>query len=99
MDNQSKFSEVVSKAWSDPNFKKRLMSNPRETLQAAGIKVPPGIRISIVENTDDNVTIVLPRKPSGELSDAQLDQISAGGGRTGREDPTIRTCSMAPTCW
>lgn len=75
-----KYAKMIAKAWKDPNFKKKLLSDPANAMKEMGIKVPGDMRIRCVENTDNEVTIVLPRNPNknGELNDTQLNQLAAG---------------------
>lgn len=80
--NWSQMGEVVAKAWSDPEYKARLLSDATSVLKEAGIDYGPGVEVKIVENTDAVRYITLPQPPSeAELSEEQLDRV-AGGGRT-----------------
>jgi len=43
---------VVAKAWTDPEFRKRLLANGREAVAGLGIKMPPHHRhLVVLENT------------------------------------------------
>lgn len=55
--------KVIAKAWTDEAFKKRLLSNPSETLRGEGIDVPGDVEVRAVENTNKVVYFVLPPKP------------------------------------
>ncbi len=72
------YGQVVAKAWADDDFKQRLLTDPAAVLQAEGIAVPEGVELRAVENTDKVLYFMLPPKPSGELSDEQLDQVAGG---------------------
>lgn len=76
-DMNKKMSQIIAKAWSDGNFKTKLLANPMETLQAEGIEVPKGIKVNAVENTDEQFFLVIPKAP-GDLTDEQLDAVSGG---------------------
>ena len=78
MQRDSLFSKIVAKAWADEDFKRHLLDHPVETLRAEGANVPDGVRVRIVENTTDDVTLVLPRKPAHELSERELASASGG---------------------
>lgn len=78
MQRDSLFSKIVAKAWADEAFKQRLLAHPVETLRAEGAAVPDGVRVTIVENTADDVTLVLPRKPGNELSERELAGAAGG---------------------
>ena len=73
------YAKVVARAWSDPAFKADLIANPGATLAAAGVPVPPGVTIKVVENTDTVVHVVLPPAPAqSELSEDALEKVTAG---------------------
>ena len=72
-----KMGQIIAKAWSDAEFKARLLANPAEILQAEGIEVPAGVKVNAVENTNEQFFLVIPNKPD-ELSDEQLDNVSGG---------------------
>ena len=77
-DTMRAFQKVVAKTWSDPAFKARLTADPRRVLAEHGVSIPEGVEVKIVENTDTLVHVALPPKPSGDLSDEQLDQAAGG---------------------
>lgn len=72
-----KISKIIAKAWSDANFKAKLLANPAEILQAEGIEVPAGVKVNAVENTNEQFFLVIPKAP-GELSDEQLGSVAGG---------------------
>jgi len=61
--------DIISRAWEDDAFKGRLKSNPECTLEECGINLAGVSRIYIHENSEDEVHIVIPRRP------ADLDRI------------------------
>ncbi|MBF0333312.1 MAG: NHLP leader peptide family RiPP precursor [Alphaproteobacteria bacterium] len=69
---------IIAKAWADEAFKARLIADPAATLLAEGVAVPTNVTLKVVENTDTVVHIVLPPKPTDELSAEALDGISGG---------------------
>jgi len=73
-----KMGQVIARAWSDADFKARLLADPAETLRAEGIEVPAGVKVKAVENTDEQFYLVIPQKPD-DLSEEQLDQVAGGG--------------------
>lgn len=78
-ENSIKIGQIVSKAWSDPVFKQRLLANPASIAREYGLEVPAGIELRVVEDTDSVHHVILPPKPSSrELSDAQLEQVAGG---------------------
>jgi hypothetical protein len=77
------YAKVVTKAWSDPEYKARLMSDPKAVLAEAGVDVTEGVEIEVHEDTDTTMHMVLPASPAGEtLSEQDLEQI-AGGASSG----------------
>ena len=73
------YTQVVTKAWHDEGFKRRLVSEPQVVLQEHDLPVPDGKTVRVVENTADTVHLVLSPKPAeGELSDEQLEQVAGG---------------------
>ena len=49
---QAKYGKVIAKAWSDTAFKSRLLSNPKAVLIEAGVEVPAGVSVKVVEDTE-----------------------------------------------
>jgi len=72
-----KMGQIIARAWSDADFKARLLADPAGTLRAAGIEVPAGVKVKAVENTDEQFYLVIPQKPE-ELSEEQLDHVTGG---------------------
>jgi hypothetical protein len=77
--------EIIAKAWKDPNFKKKLLENPKEALKECGIKVPENVKIKVIENSEQNYTFVIPQSPANaaQLSEQELEKISASRGCPG----------------
>ncbi len=57
--------DVVTRAASDSAFRTQLLSAPADTLNAAGIDVPSGTSVSVLENTSSLVNLVIAPKPDG----------------------------------
>ena len=70
--------KIIVKAWCDPALKAELIANPAAALKAEGIDVPAGMAVTVLENTDKQFHLVLPPKPTGELSDKDLDGVAGG---------------------
>jgi len=51
--------KVVAKAWTDPEFKARLLDNGTAAVGELGFKGPQGEHIVVVENTDDTHNVVV----------------------------------------
>ncbi|MEM7554361.1 MAG: NHLP leader peptide family RiPP precursor [Cyanobacteria bacterium P01_A01_bin.84] len=89
--NREEFAaSLITKAWQDENFKKELMSNPKAVIQReTGQEVPDGIKVTILEETPNQVYFVIPNKPnvdsSEELSDEALEAVAGGGAIFGKK--------------
>ncbi|MBP2000715.1 hypothetical protein J2Z69_001746 [Paenibacillus shirakamiensis] len=56
--------QVIQKAWQDPSFKAKLVSNPKAAIQEAlGVSLPDHINIQTVQETPDQFFLVLPANP------------------------------------
>jgi hypothetical protein len=78
-DDAATYGKIVARAWRDPAFKAKLIANPEAVLKEAGMTVPGGVTVKVVENTETHRHFVLPPKPTGQLSDEALDDAAGGG--------------------
>ena len=92
-EHAKKMGRLTAKAWSDENFKKKLVSDPAATLKAEGVdlKLPAGVSLRAVENTEKVFYVVIPAKPA-DLSDEELEKVA--GGVIG----CVRPCATQPPC-
>ena len=74
--------KTIARAWRDPAFKARLLADPHAVLKEAGVAAPAGVTVKVVESTDSHVHLVLPPRPTGELSDADLDKVAGGAAQS-----------------
>ena len=73
------YGKAVARAWSDSAYKDQLLRDPRAALSGVGADLPPGIEISVVENSANRMHLVLPAPPpEGEVGDEQLAAASGG---------------------
>ena len=72
-----KYAKLIAKAWSDESFKEKLMSDSRAILEAEGISVPPGVDVKVMEQTETQLFVVIPKKPPIEQYDVLPDRIQA----------------------
>ena len=77
---QKAYGKLVTKAWSDAEFKAELLADPMKVFKENSMEVPEGIEVRIVENTADTLHFILPPEPSDALSDEQLVAAAGGGG-------------------
>jgi hypothetical protein len=76
-----KQNEVIAKAWKDPTFKRKLMSDPKSALKECGCHVPENVNIKVIEDSDNSYTFVIPHAPknASELSEKELGRVAASG--------------------
>jgi hypothetical protein len=55
--------QITARAWSDEQFKLRLLREPAAVMREYGIDVPMDINVYMHENTAANRHVVLPRIP------------------------------------
>jgi hypothetical protein len=75
-DKASAYGKIIAKAWRDPSFKAKLIADPQAILRQAGVSLPAGVTVNVVENTGTHFHFVLPAKPSEPLSDDALDKLA-----------------------
>jgi len=67
---------VIAKAWLDPQYKARLITDAAKVLrEEEAIAIPDGCRLTILQSTDKSTHLVLPRRPpelDARAVDAQL---------------------------
>lgn len=56
----SSMQELLNTVWSDASFKQDFISNPKATLSQAGIEVADSVDLTVLEETDSNVYLVIP---------------------------------------
>jgi hypothetical protein len=75
---EAKYSKLVAKAWTDEAFKERFLANPAAVLKEEGLEVPPYVQqVKVVEGNDSTLDLILPAKPSEELSEEDLQSFAA----------------------
>ena len=95
-DAEKAVGEIISQAWADPEFKARLLERPAEVFGEHGLELAGNAELRAVESTANVVYLMLPAKPSEELSDDALENV-AGGASAGSAG-TVGTFGSASTC-
>lgn len=87
---------IISLALRDPEFKKRLLANPKLAIEGTfGVQIPKDIEIKVLEDSNNQLHMEILNAKSGhkELSDAELSAISGGCKKeedTREYDPVMR---------
>ena len=86
--------DVFARTMTDPEFKAQFIADPAAVLSAAGVEVPEGLTIKVLENSSTTVHVVLPDP------EAMTDELlaAASGGSTASTAGTAGTaaCSTLP---
>lgn len=74
--------ELSSRAWADPAFRQRLMTEPDAVLAENGLELPAGMQFKVVENTPTLLHLVLCVDPAqlpdlAPATNATVDQYQA----------------------
>ena len=91
---QKKYGQIIAKCWADEKFKKEFIKDPAKVLKENGLNIPEGMGFKVLENTEKLSHIIIPLKPSQELSDEQLDK-AAGGSSCDSTAGTIGSICIA----
>ena len=81
---------IIARAWADEEFKRALVADPRKALASQGFEIPEGVTLNVVENSDQVINLVLPKRPDLALTEEALDAsvgaagCGSGGGGGGR---------------
>lgn len=75
---QKAYGKLVAKAWSDDDFKAKLLSDPMTVFKENDITIPEGIEVRMLENTEKITYFILPPEPSDELTDEELGGAAGG---------------------
>lgn len=73
---QKKWAQVITKAWMDPKFKTKLLTSPEAVLKEYGLTEAQH-SYKIIEAKKNELCFVLPPKPEGSLSEAELKNLAA----------------------
>ncbi len=93
---------VTKKAWSDPEFKQRLIDDPRGTISEElgkiqeGVSIPDSIEVTVVEETPNQICIVIPVNPADITGKAvsEEDLAKVAGGQTTTETTQVTVTAL-----
>lgn len=72
--------ELIKRCWEDDDFQSKLLADSKTVIESLlGDKLPPGFLVTVHEETENQIHIVIPVKPDlSKLSDDDLDFVAAG---------------------
>ncbi|MGH6671544.1 MAG: NHLP leader peptide family RiPP precursor [Xanthobacteraceae bacterium] len=86
IDRRSFEARIIAKAWKDPNYKQRLLANPKGVLQQEvasidpSVVLPSSLQVQVHQESPDVYHLVLPRNPQdislGELLGDNLEAVA-----------------------
>ena len=71
------WAKIVAQAWADADYKARLLADPVAVLKEAGLDLPAGVDLRVVENTANVAHFVLPAPPIGAHGTELEERVSA----------------------
>ncbi len=80
-DAPSAFAKAVARAWRDKAFRATLLADPKTALAEAGIEVPAGVTIKVLEDRADKLHLVIPSAAGRQIADADLEGVAGAGHR------------------
>jgi len=92
MPQRHELQSLIAACMKDKSLRSRFVKDPAGVLAEWGMKVPPGIKISVVENSANHVHVVLPAEPSKatEVSDESLAGAAGGFDWGGRDTGCLK---------
>jgi hypothetical protein len=75
---QKQWGQIVARAWADPEFKARLVADPKTVLREHGIEPAAEVELRVVEDSPGVQNLVLPACPSGDLAEEELAPTAVG---------------------
>jgi hypothetical protein len=81
--NKKDFEAMINaKAWKDPKFRKKLLSDPNSALKEMGVDIPKNIKVRVVEDDKTTVTFVIHPAPQNamEMNENKLRKVAGGTG-------------------
>lgn len=91
------YTKIIAQAWSDPEYRERLLRNPKVAMAEAGMTIPDNVEVKVHADTDEVIHIVLPASPAGEALSAQ-DLERVAGGTTWITGTPLMTVTQALGC-
>lgn len=78
----NEYAKIVAKAWSDEEYRKRLIDDPNKVLSEEGWDVDSSTTVQIKPDSDRHTLILgLPKRPDGLADEHLSDAANAAAGR------------------
>lgn len=72
---EDRYSQLVERTWREPEFKARLLADPAAVLREAGIDIPEGTTVQVLEPNETNGYLILPPKPQSLGAEGTPDEV------------------------
>ena len=100
MTRQQFEARIISKAWKDEAFRKRLLADPKAVMaeELASLhekaNLPDNVKVTVMEETADQIYLVLPMNPADFHPDelTEEDLLAVAGGAS---EPTVQAAVQA----
>ena len=66
--DSGKMLNVIAKSWTDADYKKKLLADPKGVLTSEGIDVPPQANVKVIDQQPNDMHVILPPKPAGDIN-------------------------------
>ena len=86
--------DVFARTMTDSEFKAQFIADPAAVLTAAGVEVPEGLTIKVVENSSTTFHVVLPDPEA--MTDELLAAASGGSSASTASTAGTAACSTLP---
>ena len=63
--------KVIAQAWSDEDYKARLLTSPKAVLKEAGLNISDEIEVEVMQDTPKLSHVVLPVPPPKSVDDVK----------------------------
>lgn len=74
------YQKMIGKAWANKSYKDRLKENPVAVLAEEGMKLPPGTKVVVLEDTENTVHVVIPAHPTTGEGEVSLEELATAYG-------------------
>jgi hypothetical protein len=82
--------KLASRAMQDETFRQKLLNDPRAAVEEVlGKKLPANMEVKTIEESPSTLTVIVPAKPTDELSDNDLEKVAGGAHRSGSNIQTV----------